>query len=46
VLGWAILGQSLSPLQLAGMGVVVGSVWLSQRAQRQTVPAVAPRATR
>lgn len=46
VLGWAILGQSLSPLQLAGMGVVVGSVWLSQRAQRQTVPAVAPRASR
>ncbi|MGW9064822.1 EamA family transporter [Achromobacter animicus] len=46
VLGWAILGQSLSPLQLAGMGVVVGSVWLSQRAQRQTVPAVAPRAAR
>ncbi|WP_343737005.1 EamA family transporter [Achromobacter sp.] len=43
VLGRAILGQSLSPLQLAGMGVVVGSVWLSQRAQRQTVPAVAPR---
>ena len=46
VLGWAILGQSLSPLQLAGMGVVVGSVWLSQRAQCQTVPAVAPRAAR
>ena len=46
VLGWAILGQSLSPLQSAGMGVVVGSVWLSQRAQRQTVPAVAPRAAR
>ncbi|MBV7499682.1 EamA family transporter [Achromobacter sp. ACM05] len=46
VLGRAILGQSLSPLQLAGMGVVVGSVWLSQRAQRQTVPAVAPRAAR
>lgn len=46
VLGWAILGQSLSPLQLAGMAVVVSSVWLSQRAQRQTTPAVAPRAAR
>ena len=46
VLGWAILSQSLSPLQLAGMVVVVGSVWLSQRAQRQTAPAVAPRAAR
>lgn len=46
VLGWAILSQSLSPPQLAGMAVVVGSVWLSQRAQRQTAPAVAPRAAR
>lgn len=46
VLGWAILGQSLSPLQLAGMAVVVGSVWLSQRAQRLIAPAVAPRAAR
>ncbi|AVJ29988.1 EamA family transporter [Achromobacter spanius] len=46
VLGWAILDQSLSPLQLAGMAVVVTSVWLSQRAQRQTAPAVAPRAAR
>ncbi|WP_312427491.1 EamA family transporter [Achromobacter sp.] len=46
VLGWAILNQSLSPLQLAGMAVVVGSVWLSQRAQRQTAPAEAPRPAR
>ncbi|MGD9480425.1 EamA family transporter [Shinella sp. G-2] len=33
VLGWALLGQDLSPLQIAGMAVVLGSVWLSQRAQ-------------
>jgi len=46
VLGWAILGQSLSPLQLAGMAVVVGSVWLSQRAQRQTEAPMVSRATR
>lgn len=46
VLGWAILDQRLSPLQLAGMAVVVGSVWLSQRAQRSAAPAVAPRAAR
>ncbi|RKQ70353.1 EamA family transporter [Oceanibaculum indicum] len=35
ILGWAVLGQALSPLQLAGMAVVLGSVWLSQHAQRQ-----------
>ena len=46
LLGWAILDQSLSPLQLAGMAVVVGSVWLSQRAQRQAVPPLASRAVR
>jgi probable blue pigment (indigoidine) exporter len=33
VLGWALLAQDLSPLQIAGMVVVLGSVWLSQRAQ-------------
>lgn len=46
VLGWAILGQSLSPLQLAGMAVVVGSVWLSQRAQRPPPAPMVPRAAR
>ncbi|MFD4837191.1 EamA family transporter [Achromobacter sp. NPDC058515] len=35
LLGWGLLGQSLSAAQLAGMAIVVGSVWLSQRAQRQ-----------
>lgn len=33
VLGWALLGQDLSLPQFAGMAVVLGSVWLSQRAQ-------------
>lgn len=43
LLGWGLLGQSLSPAQLAGMAVVVASVWLSQRAQR---PAPFPAAAR
>ncbi|CAB3879333.1 EamA family transporter [Achromobacter denitrificans] len=43
LLGWGLLGQSLSPAQLAGMAVVVTSVWLSQRAQR---PAPLPAAAR
>lgn len=34
LLGWSILGQSLSAAQMAGMAIVVASVWLSQRAQR------------
>lgn len=38
ILGWSILGQSLSAAQILGMAVVLGSVWLSQRAQ-QTKPA-------
>ncbi len=39
ILGWSVLGQSLNAMQLAGMVVVLGSVWLSQRAQQ---PAPAP----
>lgn len=35
LLGWGVLGQSLSAAQMAGMAIVVASVWLSQRAQRQ-----------
>jgi probable blue pigment (indigoidine) exporter len=42
VLGWALLGQDLSPLQVAGMVVVLGSVWLSQWAQ--AAPAIPHRA--
>lgn len=33
VLGWALLRQDLSPLQILGILVVLSSVWLSQRAQ-------------
>jgi probable blue pigment (indigoidine) exporter len=43
VLGWALLGQDLRPLQIAGMLVILGSVWLSQKAQ--AAPAPLPRAT-
>lgn len=42
LLGWAALGQTLSPAQLAGMAVILGSVWVSQLAHRPgaaTVPA-------
>lgn len=34
ILGWSVLGQSLSAAQIFGMVVVLGSVWLSQRAQQ------------
>lgn len=42
VLGWALLGQDLRPLQIVGMLVILGSVWLSQKAQ--AAPAPLPRA--
>lgn len=41
LLGWIFLGQSLTPIQLAGIGVVIGSVWLSQRLQVLRTPGVA-----
>ena len=31
LLGWLVLAQTLTPLQLVGIGVVLASVWLSQR---------------
>jgi probable blue pigment (indigoidine) exporter len=34
ILGWSVLGQSLGPAQISGMVIVLGSVWLSQRAQQ------------
>ncbi|QVQ26188.1 EamA family transporter [Achromobacter deleyi] len=46
LLGWGLLGQSLGAWQMAGMGIVVGSVWLSQRAQRPPVTPLAPRPVR
>ncbi|HYD65398.1 EamA family transporter [Azospirillum sp.] len=33
LLGWMLLGQTLTPWQVAGMAVALGSVWLSQRVQ-------------
>jgi probable blue pigment (indigoidine) exporter len=30
-LGWALLGEDLTPLQLVGFVIVLASVWLSQR---------------
>ncbi|GAA4125665.1 EamA family transporter [Aminobacter aganoensis] len=44
ILGWSVLGQSLSAAQILGMVVVLGSVWLSQRSQ-QAKPAPAKLAT-
>lgn len=46
VLGWSVLGQSLNPTQIAGMVIVLASVWLSQRAQQQPRAAVAVPAAR
>ncbi|MGS1110061.1 EamA family transporter [Achromobacter anxifer] len=43
LLGWSILGQQLSAAQIAGMAIVVASVWLSQRAQRPAAAVPAPR---
>ncbi|MGY5804079.1 EamA family transporter [Rhizobium sp. LEGMi12c] len=34
ILGWAMLGQQLSAMQMFGIVIVLGSVWLSQRAQQ------------
>ena len=38
LLGWGVLNQNLTPLQIIGMAAVLTSVWLGQRAQ------MAPRA--
>ncbi len=48
ILGWALLGQSLSGWQMAGIGIVIASIWLSQQAQRgaRPVPAVQPAPSR
>jgi probable blue pigment (indigoidine) exporter len=45
LLGWGVLGQSLSAAQLVGMAIVVASVWLSQRAQRLPAAPLAARPT-
>ena len=46
ILGWVLLGQRLSPLQVAGIGIVIASIWLSQHAQRGALPTAARPATR
>lgn len=42
ILGWIVLGQNLTPAQMAGILIVLGSVWLSQRAQQPRRDAVPP----
>lgn len=44
LLGWGLLQQALSPLQMAGAVTVLGSVWLGQRAAR--APLARPAQTR
>lgn len=41
LLGWALLDQRLSTAQMAGMVIVVGSVWLSQHVQRRAAASAA-----
>ncbi|MGJ7604791.1 EamA family transporter [Variovorax sp. LT1R20] len=43
ILGWALLGQSLSVLQVVGIAIVIASIWLSQHAQRGVQPPVIAR---
>jgi probable blue pigment (indigoidine) exporter len=44
ILGWSVLGQQLSVVQMIGMAVVLASVWASQHAQRRAPWKVAGRA--
>lgn len=41
LLGWVILGEALSPQQMLGAAIVVGSVWAAQRAARPKAPQLA-----
>ncbi|WP_430866749.1 EamA family transporter [Demequina aurantiaca] len=41
MLGWLVLSETLSPLQWAGAGVILFSVWLGSRPDRATTPAAA-----
>ncbi|MGQ2994517.1 EamA family transporter [Variovorax sp.] len=38
VLGAAFLGQTLTPAQIAGLALVICSIWFAQRAQARAVP--------
>lgn len=41
LLGWAVLGQALSPVQALGAAMIVGSVWAGQRAAMRAARAAA-----
>jgi len=45
ILGWAWLGQSLSPVQGFGAAIVLGSIWAGQRMNRPRLDAAARRVT-
>lgn len=38
LLGWIVLGQSLTPFQLAGVVLVIGGIWLGQRPPARPLP--------
>lgn len=38
LLGWSFLGQTLTPLQIVGVVLVIGSIWLGQRPNRNSTP--------
>ena len=40
ILGWALLEQALSAWQVTGIGIVIASIWLSQRGAQPVVRAV------
>lgn len=37
ILGWALLGQQLSSLQLIGMAIILGSIWANQQSERRAL---------
>ncbi|MCG2842315.1 DMT family transporter [Sandaracinobacter sp. RS1-74] len=38
LLGWSFLGQTLTALQIVGVVLVIGSIWLGQRPNRNSKP--------
>lgn len=42
LIGWILLGQALTPTQIAGAGIVLTAIWLGQRAGRVS-PSVPPK---
>lgn len=45
LLGWVILGQDLTLLQITGIGIVLASIWVCQRAERAAKLAVTDEAS-